>query len=276
MTRLAMVIDLNKCVRCYACVYACLRENILRYNNEQIYYPPVEDVIYYSRTKPLKTYNEENFTGIILAQCEHCENAPCVNVCPTGASYITKEGAVLVDSDKCIQCLLCISACPYGARTRLTEYFNGTPLNNYALKIGIPDKCTFCYHRKTNDKSLWTPACVEACAFNARIFGDLDNPQDPIYELVNSGLATAPENNLGTKPKVFYITDKPTEIANYPIPKNQTQQVINLDLWNYLKEKIMKPITIAGTSLAIILGVAHIIREQLREEKENKVRNNEK
>lgn len=269
MTRLAMIINLDKCVRCYACVYACLRENILRYdNNGQIYYPPVENIIYYSRTKPLNTYHDGIPTGIVLAQCEHCENAPCVNVCPTGASYITKEDVVLVNSNECIQCGLCINACPYGARTRLTEYFNGMPTNNYALKIGIPDKCTFCYHRKTNDKSLWTPACVEACAFNARIFGDLDNSQDPVYELVNSGLAAAPKNDLGTKPKVFYITSKPAEIENFPTPKTQTQQVTSFDLWSYLKKKIIEPVVIAGSSLAIILGVAHIIREQLRETKE--------
>ncbi len=178
---------------------------------------------------------------------------------------MTKEGVVLVDSSKCIQCGLCISACPYGARNRLTSYFDGVPLNDYALKIGIPDKCTFCYHRKTDDKLLWTPACVEACSFNARIFGDLDNTQDPIYEIVNSGLAVAPKSDLETKPKVFYITDKAIGIAKYPTPEIATKQVVNFNFWEYIKKKIIEPVVIAGASLAIVLGAIHIIREHFRE-----------
>jgi tetrathionate reductase subunit B len=261
-----MVIDLNKCVRCYACVYACIRENVLRYDNTgRVYYPPVENIISYSRTRPFNVYVNENLAETILTQCEHCEDAPCVNVCPTGASYMTKEGVVLVDSSRCIQCGLCISACPYGARNRLTSYFGGAPLNDYALKIGIPDKCTFCYHRKTDDKSLWTPACVEACSFNARIFGDLDNPQDPIYKIVNSGLAVAPKSDLGTKPKVFYVTDKPVGIERYPTPEVATKQAIDFNFWDYIKKKIIEPVVIAGASLAVILGAVHIIREHFRE-----------
>jgi tetrathionate reductase subunit B len=265
-----MVINLNKCVRCYACVYACIRENVLRYgDNGQIYYPPVEDIIYYSRTKPLITYNDEGDPiATILTQCEHCENAPCVSVCPTGASYITKEGVVLVDSNKCIQCLLCMDACPYDeVRTRLTTYFNGKLNNNLALKIGVPDKCTFCYHRKTDDKSLWTPACVEACAFNARVFGDLDNPQDPINEIISSGNVVVPKSELGTRPKVFYVTDKPLATEKYPLHPT-SQQIIKFDFWSYVKKKIIEPIVIAGASLAVVFGVAHIVREYLREKKE--------
>jgi len=269
MTRLAMIINLNKCVRCYACVYACIRENVLRYgDNGQIYYPPVEDIIRYSRTKPFNTYNDDGDPiGTILTQCEHCDDAPCVSVCPTGASYITKDRAVLVDSDKCIQCLLCMDACPYGARTRLTMHFDGKPLNNLALKIGIPDKCTFCYHRKTDDKSLWTPACVEACAFNARVFGDLDNPQDPINEIISSGNVIVPRSDFGTRPKVFYVTDKPLAIERYPVHKPTLQQTVNFDFWSYAKKKIIEPIVIAGASLAVIFGAVHIVREHLREKK---------
>lgn len=268
MTRLAMVIDLNKCVRCYACVYACIRENILRYGNGKIFYPPVENVIYYSRTRPFSVYDDNgNAIETVLAQCEHCEDPPCVEVCPTGASYISKDGVVLVDSNKCIQCGLCIVACPYGARTRLTANFDGEPLHDYALKVGIPDKCTFCYHRKTDDNSLWTPACVEACAFNARIFGDLDNPQDPINEILNSKKYVVPKIDFGTRPKVFYVTNKPLALEKYPVRK-PLQEILNFDIWSYVKKKIMEPIVLVGTSLAVILGAIHIVREHAHEKRE--------
>ena len=96
--------------------------------------------------------------------CNHCTHPACVQVCPTGATYKTKDGVVLIDHEYCIGCRYCVQACPYGAR-----YFNE--------EKGVSDKCTWCYHRIT--KGL-QPACVEVCPVGARVFGDLNDKQSPI------------------------------------------------------------------------------------------------
>ncbi len=199
--RVMMLIDMNACVGCMACVVACLRENVARQTPEGVDLP--EDTVYYSRTKP-------EYAGLdlglaedtpIFIQCQHCDNPPCEMVCPTGATYIDDAtGVVGLDHNKCVGCRACIAACPYGARTILPRPLRGSPLSgDKGLHPGYPDKCTFCIHRRQGD-GLWTPACVEACAFGARLFGYMED----IIE-ASEGRGVRLMEALGTEPKIIYL-----------------------------------------------------------------------
>jgi tetrathionate reductase subunit B len=205
---MAMVIDLNRCVGCLACSVACLRENVVRQQGSGLEAP--NELFQYARTRPIDFPAIENvkvpdlppMTPLFI-QCQHCENPPCVAACPTGASYVTEEGVVILRKERCIGCRACMIACPYGARTMYLGELGGEPPNPYGLEPKYPDKCTFCYHRKATGR--WVPACVEACAFGARIFGDLDDPSSEVSRLARSGLAVRLREELGTRPKVIYV-----------------------------------------------------------------------
>ena len=176
MTTYAMCIDLTTCVGCDACVVACKEEN------------NVPDG--YSRD-----WTEEYLSGkypnlkleLYSNRCQHCENAPCVAICPTEASYF-RDGMVLIDRDKCVECTHCISACPYGARYR-----------NPGKYI---DKCTFCNHRLGTGKST---ACVEICPTSSLVFGDLDDPNSEISILFTKRKVRLLKPLKETKPKYFLL-----------------------------------------------------------------------
>ncbi len=181
-----MVINLKTCIGCGACVAACSEENsiILSMIKEGA------QVKIGSRTD-IEVVEEGRFPSAKRIYyhhiCMQCEDPPCVKVCPTGASYITKDGVVLINYEHCIGCRYCVVACPYGAR-----YVNE--------ELRAPDKCTFCYHRI---KEGLLPACVEACPTHSRIFGDLDNPNSEVFRL--SLRAVRPNSPKGTNPKVYII-----------------------------------------------------------------------
>jgi Fe-S-cluster-containing dehydrogenase component len=124
-----------------------------------------------------------------MEQCFHCDNAPCVSVCPTGATYKTPEGIVLVDASRCTGCKACITACPYGMR--------------YVHPGGYVDKCTFCEHRVAEGK---VPACVETCPTGARAFGDLDDAPSPVRKAINrSRCVDVLKRQTGARPKLYYL-----------------------------------------------------------------------
>ncbi len=179
MTRYAMVIDLDKCIGCEACILACIYENDVPYNAGQRTsmnrivtgdYPDVS-VHYMHRI------------------CQHCENPPCVHVCPTGASFRREDGTVLIDHDICIGCKYCMVACPYLAR-----YIHP--------QRRTPDKCTWCDHRIDRGE---LPACVETCPTQARIFGDLDDLESEVAQIIRSNEAFPIGAEYGTRPRVHYI-----------------------------------------------------------------------
>ncbi|MEO1001113.1 MAG: 4Fe-4S dicluster domain-containing protein, partial [Pseudomonadota bacterium] len=132
--------------------------------------------------------------------CLHCEDAPCVTVCPTGASYKRAEdGIVLVNADTCIGCKLCSWACPYGAR-------------EYDATEGVMKKCTLCVDRIYNPnlpEDARVPACVSTCPAGARHFGDLGDPESAVSRLVaeRGGVELMPEQ--GTKPVNRYLPPRP-------------------------------------------------------------------
>ncbi|MBP6261558.1 MAG: 4Fe-4S dicluster domain-containing protein, partial [Chromatiaceae bacterium] len=167
MTHYAMVIDLNTCVGCNACMAACALEN----------QTPVWD------DHKWRTYVHDKEIGVgsnvhrrfFPRLCNHCDNPPCMSVCPTGATYKKLNGIVMVDQDLCMGCGACAMACPYHARVAITyadvalgEEFYGS---DYRRSSPSMDKCSFCDHRV--EKGL-KPACVETCVGSARMFGNLD------------------------------------------------------------------------------------------------------
>jgi molybdopterin-containing oxidoreductase family iron-sulfur binding subunit len=171
--RWGMLIDTNKCEDgCTDCVDACNTVHGLTGHGR-----PQTDTQYIR-----KVTLREISTGHELSlpmMCQHCEHPPCVDVCPTGASFKRKDGIVLVDKHICIGCRYCMMACPYKARSFVHEELENQTLNAPRGK-GTVESCTMCVHRVDNGD---IPACVEACnkgKHDAMIFGDLNDPNSHI------------------------------------------------------------------------------------------------
>jgi len=174
-TRWGILIDTNKCAKgCTSCVDACNSEHNLVGNDR-----PLTDTQYIR-----KVALREKTTGHEISLpmlCQHCEHPPCVDVCPTGASFKRVDGIVLVDKHICIGCRYCMMACPYKARSFVHEVVKNQTLSAPRGK-GTVESCTLCVHRVDNDR---IPACVEACNVNnhnAMIFGDMKNPDSDISQ----------------------------------------------------------------------------------------------
>jgi len=203
--RYGMVIDLERCIGCYACTIACKMENGISQGS----WIRVDTM----GGQQIDTAKGEypNLSMLYLPRlCMHCQDAPCVEVCPTGACYKREDGIVLVDYDKCVGCKYCIVACPYTTRYHNKEgsgYFAAEPTPDEKLgyqqhKLGAAEKCTFCMHRVERGEE---PACVEACPTSARHFGNLDDPQSEVSRLITSKYGAPLLKDLGTKPSVYYL-----------------------------------------------------------------------
>lgn len=207
MTQLALVIDLNTCVGCHACVTSCKEWNTSGYAgpmHDTDPYGADPDGVFFNR---VQTYEMGTFpnteTVHFPKSCLHCEEPPCVPVCPTGASYKREsDGIVLVDYDKCIGCKYCSWSCPYGAR-------------EFDKKQGVMKKCTLCVDR-IYDESLPAdrrkPACVLACPPGARLFGDVHDPDSEVSVAIREegGFQLMPE--WGTNPANHYLPRRKTKI----------------------------------------------------------------
>jgi len=173
--RWGMLIDSNKCAEgCNDCVQACNDEHGLTGFDR-----PATDA-QWIRKATLKD-KQTGYTQTLPLLCQHCEKPPCVDVCPTGASFRREDGIVLVDKHICIGCRYCMMACPYKARSFIHETLQDQKPYTPRGK-GTVESCTFCVHRVDNDE---TPACVEACTaenHNAMVFGDLNDPSSKISQ----------------------------------------------------------------------------------------------
>jgi len=219
--RWVMVIDLRKCVGCTSCTIACIAENKLP---PGVVYRPVlmEEIGMYPNT----TMN------FLPRPCMQCDEPPCVDVCPVNATYKNQDGIVVIDYDQCIGCRSCIPACPYGARsfdfgqtyTQNTpdkadfmlgqsnadgyelladfEYSEPRARNGYSSPVGNVRKCHFCLHR-LNEGML--PACTTTCIGRATYFGDANDPDALVTELISGNNVMRLKEELGTKPRVYYL-----------------------------------------------------------------------
>jgi len=241
MTRWAMVIDLDKCVACQGCSIACRQENntpvvapeqaklgrAIRWND--VYPFPIND--------PEASGEYPNVTTRYTTRpCMHCDNPPCIKVCPVQATYRDEEGLVRQDYNRCIGCRFCTVACPYGVRyfnwekpdwsPELARHINPDRVSvNGSLEgppvrpKGVVEKCTFCIHRLQKARATaeaeerefraedYRPACVETCTGSARFFGDLDDPDSSVSRLAQDARAFRLLEDVGTHPKVIYLRE---------------------------------------------------------------------
>jgi phenylacetyl-CoA:acceptor oxidoreductase 27-kDa subunit len=211
----AMVIDQAKCTGCGYCTLACRARNDIA--------PEI------SWTRVLEAGEIRGKKVYLPRPCQHCENAPCVEVCMVGASYYRPDGIVMMDYDKCIGCRYCQIACPYNARAFNWETYKdqnpavptwGQPEVERRPR-GVVEKCSFCYQRIDRGLQLGltpgldkeaTPACVMACPVGARVFGDLNDPESNVSKLLASHHHYRLREDLGTAPRVYYLPSR--EVSN--------------------------------------------------------------
>ena len=239
--RWSMVIDLDKCVACQGCSIAC------RFENNTPVVNPAEAVkgraVRWNDVFPMPINPTEETgeypnvkTRYLTRPCMHCENPPCVKVCPVQATYKDEEGLVRQNYVRCIGCRFCTVACPYGVRYfnwyepewegSLAEYLNpdriegdGALEGPAARPQGVVEKCTFCIHRLQKARAQaeaegrafradeYVPACVQTCTGKARFFGDLDDPHSTVSTLATSPRAFRLLEDVGTHPKVIYLRE---------------------------------------------------------------------
>ena len=225
MPKWGMAIDLDRCTGCEACVVACRTENNV----------PVAGAEATARGRAtewirVERYVEGDFPNVKIrfkpVLCVHCDDAPCVKVCPVSATYETPEGLNAQIHPRCIGTRACAQACPYTVR-----YFNWTepawdaPLEqtinpDVAVRWkGIMEKCTFCVQRirrvkdraKEEDRPVADgevqPACAQACPAEVITFGDLEDPESAVSQLAESPRAERPLEELGTGPRVVYLKE---------------------------------------------------------------------
>ena len=226
MARWGMVIDLDKCVGCQACSIACKSENNVPHGS-----PDEQEFRREPYWHRVITVSEGEYptarTEFIPMPCMHCDQAPCVTVCPAKATYRREDGIVVQDFRRCIGCRYCIVACPYGVRSfnfkdQIEEEYSRPDLPPdrevkgmwpFPHRIqGVVEKCTFCFHRideairegkKVGEDVV--PACVEACPTKARAFGDLDDPNSEVSQLLASRTSFRLREEMHTQPKVHYL-----------------------------------------------------------------------
>lgn len=223
MTRWGMVIDLERCTGCAACEVACKSENnIPTVSPEQA--AGGRAMSWMTVLTRIEGEFPNTTTQFYPRPCMHCDNPPCIRVCPVSATYIDAEGIVGQIYARCIGCRYCANACPY-----TVKYFNWYAPAWPASEVlhlnpdvsvrsgGVIEKCTFCHHRlqrareqaRVEERGLreedYQPACADACPTRAIVFGDLDNPTHEVAELKENARAMRIMEDLGTQPKVYYL-----------------------------------------------------------------------
>lgn len=220
-TLFAYGLDLSVCIGCRRCVYACARENnlsripqkhwirVLKLEKGNLLRLEESEHLYDPELVP----EEGHF--YLPVQCQHCENPPCVKVCPVQATWKEPDGIVVVDYNWCIGCRFCIAACPYRGRTfNWSEPFippeeinpDTHYLGNRPRMKGVVDKCTFCIQRvRKRDGQGRYPACVEVCPVGARKFGNMLDPDSEIRYMLENKRVFRLKEDLNTEPKFYYF-----------------------------------------------------------------------
>jgi Fe-S-cluster-containing dehydrogenase component len=213
--RWGMAIDLDRCTGCQACVAACHAENNLPISNPE--QAAKGRAVHWIR---VDRYYEGEFPEVRVKYrpvlCQQCDEAPCEPVCPVYATYKNPEGLNVQVYNRCVGTRYCANNCPYSVR-----FFNWfdpewpEPLqlqHNPDVSIregGVMEKCTFCIQRikraEEDGANDIQPACVQSCPAEAMVFGDLNDPESKVSALAGNGRATRFLEELGTKPKVFYL-----------------------------------------------------------------------
>ncbi|MCF6233375.1 MAG: 4Fe-4S dicluster domain-containing protein [Rhodobacteraceae bacterium] len=230
MTRYAIVADLNRCVGCQTCTAACKHANATA--------PGIQ----WRKVLDFEVGEYPDVTRAFLpVGCMHCDDPPCMDVCPTGATRKRDDGIVTIDYDICIGCAYCAVSCPYQARFRVDQpaaAYGGKAMRHEALRedparIGVAQKCTFCVERidagcaqglVPGVDGAATPACVNSCIAGALHMGDTDDPDSNVSVLLRENRHFRMHEDLGTGPGTYYLYDKKIgddtagDTAGEPVP----------------------------------------------------------
>lgn len=225
MARWGMVIDLDKCTGCGSCVASCKTENNVPTSsagecleNRAMFWMEMIKMVEGEEASDVRI-------RYIPRPCYHCDDPPCVKVCPVGATYLSKEGFVAQIYGRCIGCRYCVVACPYTVKTfnwfapQWSDQRKKSVNPDVSLRpAGVVEKCTFCHHRyliakeraKLENRPLreedYRVACQDACPAGAIHFGDLEDDMTKVYQLSRSPRAWRMFEDLGTEPKVYYLS----------------------------------------------------------------------
>jgi len=226
VSRWGMVIDLDRCTGCGACMAFCHQENNLTAVGPEE--SSRDRAFHWLRLLPeVSGSGAEVKVRYVPQPCVHCDDPPCVRVCPVHATYLGEEGIVAQIYSRCIGCRYCVAACPYNAKV-FNWYEPEWPGDlkrraNPDVSLrgkGVVEKCTFCHHRVVRAREETraagremqdgdvTPACAESCPARAFVFGDLDDPTSRVSEMTRSPRAFRLHADLGTKPKVYYLAER--------------------------------------------------------------------
>lgn len=213
MTRWAMTADLRRCVGCQTCTAACKQTNA---TPPDVQWRRVLDMEFGEYPEVKRVF--------VPVGCQHCEDPPCMTVCPTTATKQRPDGIVTIDYDLCIGCSYCAIACPYQARykTDKASFAYGAPTDNESTRrddsrLAVATKCTFCVDRidaglaaglKPGVDPAATPACVNSCIADALAFGDLEDPHSNVSQLLEKNQSFRMHEELGTGPGFHYLWDK--------------------------------------------------------------------
>ena len=213
MTRWAMVADLRRCVGCQTCTAACKQANAT---------PPG---VQWRRVVDLEVGEYPDVKrAFVPVGCMHCDDPPCMHVCPSTATRKRPDGIVTIDYDLCIGCGYCAVACPYQARFKVDKatFAYGGPTESetqtfHPKQLGVATKCTFCVERidagvakalKPGVDPEATPACVNSCIAQALHFGDVEDPESNVSQLLAENQFFRMHEELGTGPRFYYLWDK--------------------------------------------------------------------
>jgi molybdopterin-containing oxidoreductase family iron-sulfur binding subunit len=200
--RWGMAVDVERCIGCWSCAVICKSENDIPLG------------MWWNRIltdgDDLDTPGSGEFGSLDMSwvplACQHCDDPPCMKVCPTSATYVGEGGLVEVNQEDCIGCRYCMAACPYGVRVfNWGEPDHALPFDHGMVEprpIGSVEKCTMCVHRLQEGQ---IPSCVWSCPAQARIFGDLHDPEGELVRTIEARGGSQLLEEKGTHPKVWYL-----------------------------------------------------------------------